>query len=162
MPVAARTGADGWKLRMGRASDVPAMYALDLVCFEEPFRFDLKSMRRFAARAGAIVVVAVAARELVGFVIVHLERGRLAYVVTLDVAPAFRRMGLARVLMGEVERQSLDAGAERMGLHVYSGNIAAIAFYERLGFERVGVDEGFYGDGLDAWTYLKPLAGSDG
>jgi ribosomal protein S18 acetylase RimI-like enzyme len=151
----------GWKLRMGRAADVPAMYALDLVCFEEPFRFDLKSMRRFAARAGAIVVVAQAARELVGFVLVHLERGRLAYVVTLDVAPAFRRMGLAGVLMEEAERQSLDAGAERVGLHVYSGNIAAIAFYERLGFERVGVDVGFYGEGLDAWAYLKPLANSD-
>jgi ribosomal-protein-alanine N-acetyltransferase len=93
---------------------------------------------------------------------VHLERGRLAYVVTLDVAPAFRRMGLARVLMGEAEQQSVDAGAERMGLHVYSGNTAAIAFYERLGFERLAVDEGFYGDGLDALIYSKPLAGSEG
>jgi ribosomal protein S18 acetylase RimI-like enzyme len=133
------------------------MYALDLICFDEPFRFDLKSMRRFALTVEAIVVVAVSAGELVGFVIVHLERGHLAYVVTLDVAPAYRRMGLARALMSEATEQALKSGADRLGLHVFAGNAAATAFYERLGFERVAADVGFYGDGLDAWTYMKVL-----
>jgi ribosomal-protein-alanine N-acetyltransferase len=135
------------------------MYALDLACFEEPFRFDLKSMRRFAQRAGAIVLVAEAADKLAGFVIVQWERGRLAYVVTLDVAPGYRRMGLARALMSAAEQEALRSGAERVGLHVFAGNDAAVAFYERLGFEKVGVDAGFYGEGLDAWTYWKRLAG---
>jgi ribosomal-protein-alanine N-acetyltransferase len=148
---------NGWTLRMGRPADVPAMYALDLVCFEEPFRFDLKAMRRFALRAGAIVVVAKAAGKLVGFVIVHLERGRLAYVVTLDVAPAFRRMGLASALMSEAENEALQCGADRLGLHVFTGNAAATDFYERLGFRRVELVSDFYRSGLDAWTYLKSL-----
>jgi len=151
----------GWTLRVGRAADVPAMYALDLICFEEPFRFDLRSMRRFAMRVGAIVVVAESLGGLAGFVIVHMERGRLAYVVTLDVAPEFRRRGLARGLMASAEGEALRAGAEWMGLHVFAGNASAIAFYERLGFERVAVDEGFYGAGLNAWSYRKRLVGSN-
>ncbi len=159
MPVEARLAGKQWTLRSGRAADVPAMHALDLVCFEEPFRFDLKSMRRFALRVGAIVVVAESLGELVGFVVVHLERGRLAYVVTLDVAPEFRRKGLARGLMVSAEEEALRAGAERMELHVFAGNAAAIAFYERMGFERVVLDEGFYGEDLDAWTYWKRLLG---
>ena len=146
---------DRWTLRPGRARDVPAMHALDLLCFEESFRFDLKSMRKFALKVGAIVVVAEAAGELVGFVIVHLERRRLAYVVTLDVAPAFRRMGLAKALMIEAERQSSKAGADRLRLHVFVQNSAAINFYERLRFHRESMDGGFYGDGLDAWIYWK-------
>ncbi len=152
------SSAAEWKLRAGRAADIPAMFALDLVCFEEPFRFDLKSMRRFALRAGAIVVVAKATGELAGFVIVHLERGRLAYVVTLDVAPEFRRRGLARALMAEAESQARNTGADRMGLHVFPGNSAAIAFYERLGYERKDLDESFYGEGLGAFVCLKDLA----
>jgi ribosomal-protein-alanine N-acetyltransferase len=147
-----------WKLRAGRAADLAAMYALDLDCFEEPFRFDLKSMRRFASQAGAMVVVAQAAKDLIGFVIVQMERGRLAYVVTLDVAPARRRRGLARALMAEAEQQARDAGADRMGLHVFIENAEAITFYEGLGYERKSLDEGFYGEGLDALVYLKELA----
>jgi ribosomal protein S18 acetylase RimI-like enzyme len=133
------------------------MHALDLVCFKEPFRFDLRSMRRFALRVGAIVVVAEAARQLAGFVIVHLERGRLAYVVTLDVAPEFRRRGLAKALMAEAERESRASCADRAGLHVFTGNAAAISFYEQLGYERKAFDQGFYGEGFDAFVYLKPL-----
>lgn len=149
--------ADEWTLRMGRAADVPAMYALDLVCFEEPFRFDLKSMRRYARQVGAIVVVAHIAKELIGFVIVHMEVGRLAYLVTLDVLPGFRRRGLARALMAEAERQAREFYADRMGLHVFTKNNAAVLFYEQLGYERKDLDESFYGEGLDAFVYVKAL-----
>jgi len=149
--------ADAWTLRAGRESDLAAMYALDLVCFDETFRFDLKSMRRFAMRQGAVVVVAEVGGELVGFVVVHMERGRQGYVVTLDVTPKYRRMGLARALMVEAEARVAAAGATAMGLHVFVGNLAAVGFYEGLGYGRVEGVEGFYGDRLDAWVYGKRL-----
>ncbi len=148
-----------WILRDGRATDIPAMHALDLVCFDAPFRFDLRAMRRFALRVGAIVVVAESRGELAGFVIVHRERRRLGYVVTLDVAPEFRRKGLARALMTEAERQAMESGIMWLGLHVWAGNEAAMAFYERCGLERVERVEHFYGAGFDAWAYRKQLGG---
>jgi ribosomal-protein-alanine N-acetyltransferase len=149
--------AEEWVLRSGRESDLGAMFALDLVCFDETFQFDLRSMRRFALRRGAVVVVAEAGGDLVGFVIVHMERGRQGYVVTLDVAPDCRRKGLARALMVEAETRVAAAGAKAMGLHVYVGNSAAVGFYEGLGYGRVEAYEGFYGEGLDGWVYGKRL-----
>jgi ribosomal-protein-alanine N-acetyltransferase len=152
-----------WTLRPGREDDIRAMYILDLVCFDEPFRFDLRSMRRFARHPGALVVVAEADAALVGFVVAHLVRRgrrRVGYVVTLDVAPEFRRLGLAHALMSAAELQAAAESADTMALHVYAGNAPAVAFYEHFGYSRGAACPSFYGKGLDGWIYTKPLTSS--
>jgi ribosomal-protein-alanine N-acetyltransferase len=46
-----------------------------------------------------------------------------------------------------------------MELHVFTGNEAAIRFYERLRYERIAMRRRFYGgEGLDAFVYRKELA----
>jgi ribosomal protein S18 acetylase RimI-like enzyme len=138
------------------------MVRLDETCFREAFRFDRRSMRRFAEMRGAIVVIAEEDVAMAGFVIVHLEGGaaeRYGYVVTLDVAPELRGIGLGRALLGEAERQVRAAGVGRMGLHVAVDNDAAIRFYEGLGYGCIGVAKRFYREaGLDGLIYLKELA----
>ena len=76
---------------------------------------------------------------------------------TLDVAAAWRRQGLARRLMTEVEERMAAAGVREMKLHVFRGNVAAVRLYESLGYGRVGRVEGYYGRGLDAVVYGKRL-----
>jgi ribosomal-protein-alanine N-acetyltransferase len=150
------------KFRNYRAADLDAMFRLDEACFAEDFRFDVESMRAFAEGQGAVSVIAESDGELVGFLIVHLERtvvGRRGYVVTLDVAEKWRREGVAGRLVGEAERRVAAAGARWMELHVYTGNEGAIRFYERMGYKRVAVERKFYGkSGLDALVYRKMLA----
>jgi ribosomal-protein-alanine N-acetyltransferase len=150
-------------LRDYRSADLEAMFWLDEACFAEEFRFDRESMRELAEDGNAIVRVAETAYgEIVGFVVVHLERGVIglqAYVVTLDVAEEHRRKGLAQRLMKESEASAMAAGARWMQLHVFTGNEGAIRFYERLGYGRIRVRRGFYGAaGLDAFVYGKELA----
>ncbi len=152
---------NGWKLRTGCAADIEAMYRLDLLCFDEPFRFNLATMRRFVLRRGAGVVGAEDGGLLAGFVVVYLEgvgRDKVGYVTTLDVAPERRRSGLARVLMVEAEARVRQAGGLAVVLHVFVGNIGAVGFYEQAGYERVGMEVGFYGVGMDGWVYRKGLA----
>jgi ribosomal-protein-alanine N-acetyltransferase len=147
-------------IREYRGSDLDALVALDEMCFEERFLFDRESMRAFAEEKGAIVLIAEADGGVAGFVIVHVgltRRGRVGYVVTLDVAEEWRRRGLAGRLMGEGERRAVDAGARRMELDVYAGNAGAIRFYERMGYACVGMRRGFYGAGMDALVYRKEL-----
>jgi hypothetical protein len=71
-----------------RATDLEAMFQLDEACFAEEFRFDRESMREFAEEQNAVVRIAEkGSGEIVGFVIVHVERvvsGWRAYVVTLQ------------------------------------------------------------------------------
>jgi ribosomal-protein-alanine N-acetyltransferase len=79
------------------------------------------------------------------------------YVVTLDVAPPWRRRGLARRLMAEAETRLRATGGTSMALHVSTANSAAMQFYESIGYGRVGMAKGFYGRGLDALVYRKRL-----
>ena len=141
-------------LRGYRPGDWKAMYTLDVACFEPPFRFSQREMRRLAEQHGAVCLLAEAGAELAGFCIVHRD-GKWGYVVTLDVAPRWRRLGLAARLLTEAEMEVRASGATGMGLHVHNRNVAAIRFYEQLGYGRVGVAENFYGAGRDALVYRK-------
>jgi ribosomal protein S18 acetylase RimI-like enzyme len=50
----------------------------------------------------------------------------------------FRGAGLGRRLMLEAQKHARTRGVRRLLLGVYSGNSAAISFYERLGYQRAG------------------------
>jgi ribosomal-protein-alanine N-acetyltransferase len=152
----------GITLRGYQPGDWQSMYALDVECFGPPFRFSRRAMRSFAEDAHAITLLAeanTAPREpaqLAGFAITHLE-DRTAYIVTLDVAAAFRRRGLARLLMAETEARARTAGALETVLHVFTGNTGAIEFYESLGYSRARMAEDFYARGVHALVYRKKL-----
>lgn len=149
---------DDVTLREYRSGDFETMFALDEICFSPAFRFSRAAMRKFAEAKRARVVVAERAGKLVGFCIVHVERGGVGYVVTLDVAPAERRGGLARRMLAELEERVRAEGGGVMVLHVSVENAGAVRFYEALGYECAMTEEGFYGEGLDAWVYRKGLS----
>lgn len=142
--------------------DLRTIFALDVVCFEPPFRFSAGAMRRFAEARNALTVVAETESpgEIAGFCIAHVERDRrgvVAYVVTLDVAPEHRRQGLAREMMGRIEEQAREADCDEMALHVSVDNDGAISFYESEGYERSHMVKSFYGLGRNAFVYRKAL-----
>lgn len=141
-------------LREYQPGDGERMHALDVQCFAPEFQFSRRVMRSFAEAPGALTVLAEAAGELVGFCLVQIE-GKVGYVVTLDVAEAWRRRGLARRMMEDIEAKVRAAGGIGMALHVFTGNAGAMRFYESIGYGRVGRSEGFYGRGLDALEYRK-------
>jgi len=155
-------GAEDISLRDYREGDLEAMIRVDEVCFAADFRFDRASMSAFAEARNAMAVVAeTSGGWMAGFAIVHMERapsGLRGYIVTLDVLPEYRHSGLGARLLEEMEWRVQAAGARWMDLHVFTGNEGAIRFYERLGYERMGRKDAFYGEsGLDAFVYRKAL-----
>jgi ribosomal-protein-alanine N-acetyltransferase len=141
--------------------DLDAMVALDTVCFAPEFLFDRASMLAFAEAEDALTMLAETdAGTLAGFVIVHLMQaadGLQGYVLTLDIAEAYRRLGVAGRLMDAAEAWVMQAGAAWMTLHVYVDNAAAVSFYERRGYVRQSRRRRFYGAGLDAFACAKDL-----
>lgn len=144
-----------------QAADLDAMHALDVLCFERPFRFSRSAMRRFAEAKNARVILAKEGRVLVGFVILHLEDvecKRVGYIVTLDVAHEQRRKGIARQLMYEAEQQARCEDCSALVLHVFTGNESAERFYTSVGFAHSHAEAAFYGPGRDAWVLHKLLS----
>lgn len=100
------------------------------------------------------------AAEPEGFALVRLA-GPEAELLTLAVAPAARRRGLATRLLARLSALATAAGAEEMLLEVAATNAAARALYARAGFVEVGRRPRYYtrasGPPLDALVLRRPL-----
>jgi ribosomal protein S18 acetylase RimI-like enzyme len=90
---------------------------------------------------------------LAGAIAVRLEllpdrsagSGARMYVMTVGVLAPHRGAGIGtRLLRHALNEGSADAYIVEAYLHVQTNNAEAIAFYERFGFERDGVVEGYY------------------
>ena len=73
------------------------------------------------------------------------------------MAPEARQQGLGRVLMEAAEVRFRSAGARVVHLEVAVNNVAALSFYERLGFRLMGRIAAYYPDGGDAFVMEKSL-----
>jgi len=62
---------------------------------------------------------------------------RLAWVYNLNVVPGFRRLGLARTLLGVAEGWARDRELGSIALHVSAWNDAARSLYESAGYSLV-------------------------
>jgi ribosomal-protein-alanine N-acetyltransferase len=163
------------EMRGYERGDLKQMVELDEACFAPPYRFSREAMRNFAEARNAWVTVAESEGRIVGFCIVHRERGELSnpdssdldfseldfsdlgYVVTIDVEKSFRGLGVGKKMLMEGESWVKSWKGAGMLLHVFTGNDDAVRFYERMRYGRVEVQRGFYGPGLDAAMYWKPF-----
>ena len=97
----------------------------------------------------AIGLVARVNGEIAGFLIarIDVEKGRtFGHILTLDVTPSHRRMGIARKLLYELETLLRRRVVGECRLEVREGNAVAISLYLKLGYRRMGRLEKYYGD----------------
>ena len=81
-----------------------------------------------------------------------------AYVERLVVSPAFRRRGIARLLLAAAEDLARETGKETVGLHVGGNNLAALRLYEAEGYKQAGRQRSLltnYLLDIREWLYLK-------
>ena len=105
-----------------------------------------------------------------GFSLLHSAGGLVmarlaadeAEVLTLAVAPAARRRGIARCLLAATMARLRDAGASSLFLEVGMGNTAARRLYEAAGFRVVGNRVRYYDDGSDALIMRADLQSAGG
>jgi ribosomal protein S18 acetylase RimI-like enzyme len=147
--------------RLFEAPDLRALYAIEEACFEPAVRFSRTLMRSLGHDPDCRTWLGIVNDVRVGFAIVGL-RGEhdpgSAYIWTIEVLPAFRRMGVAKQLLTRVEESAREAGCAAVVLHVSERNLSGLALYEAAGYMRIGVDPEYYGRREDAFRYQKLLA----
>jgi|SRR5450631_1131888 ribosomal protein S18 acetylase RimI-like enzyme len=84
-----------------------------------------------------------AAPRIAAFAIMHFG-DEVAHLNLLAVAPEHRRQGLGRQLMDWLTTTAIEAGVFHINLELRTQNGPARAFYERLGFNELGVVQGYY------------------
>jgi ribosomal-protein-alanine N-acetyltransferase len=156
--------------RLYQPADFTALYAVEELCFDAPFRFSRALMRKLVANPNSATWIAEEdiaeeSKELAGFAIVDwatVPKGTVAYIQTIEVNPASRRKGIASELLQLSEVSALVVGATAIWLHVDVENSAAMHLYEGRGYARKGREEHFYARNRAAFIYAKSLAGAPG
>lgn len=97
--------------------------------------------------------------KIVGY-LVYWITFETAQLCKIAIAPNYRRQGIAQALMKQLIGAAREAQCEFITLEVRVSNQAAIALYERFGFERVGTRKSYYQDnGEDAYVYACTIGG---
>jgi [ribosomal protein S18]-alanine N-acetyltransferase len=157
--------------RLYQPGDFAQLYAVEELCFAQPFRFSPELMRKLIANPSSATWIAETMTaekgiaeensKLAGFAIVDwatVPKGTVAYIQTIEVNPASRRQGIARELLRLSEVSALVVGATAIWLHVDVENTAAMHLYEGRGYARKGREEHFYARNRAAFIYAKSLA----
>lgn len=81
-----------------------------------------------------------------------------ADILTVAVLPAYRRQGIAKEFMCQIEAYAVERQASAMMLEVELSNESAIKLYESLGYMKISVRMDYYGPGKDAHVMRKELS----
>ena len=142
------TTAAAFRISAARRDDLPAILALERSGFAQDEQWSERSWAGELVGEGRTVLVARAEQPL--GVIALRTTGELADLHRLVVAPGHRRRGVGAALT----RAGLEAvrhlGVLAVVLEVDYANEAAIALYQRLGFEQLTARRDYYGPGRHA------------
>lgn len=83
--------------------------------------------------------------------------GDVVDIHTLTVRDEYRRQGVGRELLTQLEQWSLTRGIRRIMLEVAVSNTSAIALYESTGYQKIKVRSDYYGAGQDAFVMERVL-----
>ena len=100
-------------------------------------------IRHFTTSRDTSVIVTRRGTRIAGFALMNFG-DETAHLSLLAVRPAYRRQGLGRHLVEWLSASATTAGIFRINLELRAGNSAALAFYQRLGFEQLGEEPGYY------------------
>jgi ribosomal-protein-alanine N-acetyltransferase len=128
--------------RMSDAHEIAEM-SRDLIEQGLTWSWTPARVQHFITGPESSVVVARRERQVAAFAIMHFGDD-VAHLNLLAVAPEHRRQGLGRQLVGWLTETAVEAGVFRINLELRLRNEPARIFYERLGFEQLGVVQGYY------------------
>ena len=96
------------------------------------------------------------ARRVAGFAVMDFGQQR-AHLSLLAVMPQQRRRGIAKALLGWLEKTALVAGIAEVTLEVRASNLGARRFYARAGFTEIMQIPGYYSGRETAHRLRKQL-----
>ncbi len=157
--------ASSFTMRPAILEDLDALLAIDAQCFPAGIAYPKEEIASLLSARTVFTLVGEHSRMIVGFASIRLlpqrrvpQPSRRGELITIDVLPEFRRAHVGWQLHLALENWLLSSGGGSIELHVAVDNIAAIRFYERLGYRIIGNIPQYYLEIIDAWRMEKLLS----
>ena len=145
--------------RQPMALDIPTLVLLD----KQYFPYSPWSIAQFKEEFAGIpstrfFELAISDNQIVGYAgVIAPGQGAVADILTVTVINGFRRQGIARRLIQDIEGYCQTKGSSAIMLEVATENTAAIALYGNLGYSQISIRSNYYGSGKDALVMQKEL-----
>ena len=123
-------------------ADLPQVIAIERRAFPTPWSLAMFVLE--LSKPSGICLVALSEQRVVGYLVCS-RYDVVWHVMNVAVDPARRREGIATALLERLFGHA-DKPGEQYTLEVRTSNEAAIALYERFGFQSAGVRPGYYHD----------------
>jgi ribosomal-protein-alanine N-acetyltransferase len=143
--------------RQPMALDIPTLVLLD----KEYFPYSPWSPAQFKEEFAGIpstrfFELAISDNEIVGYAgVIAPGPDAVADILTVTVIDGFRRQGIAKRLIADIEGYCQSKGSSAIMLEVATDNSGAIALYENLGFSQISKRSNYYGSKKDAFVMQK-------
>lgn len=139
--------------------DLDLLHEIEKECFTIEV-YNKRVLRSLLTAPSTICLKASVQGQIVGFAIGDIRRvftSRRGEVVTIDVTPKFRRMGIATLLLKRLEEEFRSRGCSMSRLAVRVDNKAAKNLFRKLGYREKKKSKDYYADGIDALLMEKKL-----
>ena len=141
------------------AEEAEALGSLHALSFDHPW--DTEFIRKLMAMPGTLALAAMSSQgNPLGFLLARAAADE-AEILTLAVAPRYRRRQIGSRLLAAAAAMLAAAGAHRLHIEVACSNIPAARLYQTAGFAVNGTRRGYYAkhDGTceDAVTMSRSL-----
>jgi len=116
-------------------------------CFDQE-AFTKQQLACLISDYNTIGLTALVNGEIAGFALARVNIRRnvtFGHILTIDVAPAYRRKGIAQKLLHEIETILRERDIKECRLEVRENNAAALNLYQKLGYTKIGKLEKYYG-----------------
>jgi ribosomal-protein-alanine acetyltransferase len=126
---------------------------LDTLCKIEEQCFDQEAFTKrqisyLLTDYNAIALVAKADNTVAGFIIAQIEienNTLFGHIITINVASAYRRKGIATKMLQEIETILKQKSINEVHLEVREDNSDALKLYQKSGYQKIGRLEKYYG-----------------
>lgn len=130
-----------YTVRRAGAGDVQAIARIEQSCFSAPWSEAL--ILAGLQKENDLFYIAECGGEAAGYIGLNRVLDE-SYLYNLAVLPQYRRRGIGEALLRHACSEMFGTGASFVSLEVRRSNRAAIALYEKLGFQRAGERKDFY------------------
>jgi len=126
-------------------ADMEPVFAIERMCFSEPWSRGMLEAELLLGHGRALVLRRADGPHpgIIGYLFFHLVADEM-HVLKIAVSPESRRRGGAARLMRAGMSMAVEYKVITAFLEARASNAAAISFYQRLGFEKVGFRPAYY------------------
>jgi [ribosomal protein S18]-alanine N-acetyltransferase len=139
--------ANGSKNRNSDNQTIDQLFQIEEQCFDQE-AFSKRQIAYLLTDYNTIAFVAKANEVIAGFIIAQVEveeNTEFGHIITINVVPNFRRKGIGKRLLQEIETLLKKKGIEESRLEVREDNHSAIKLYQTFGYKTIGKLENYYG-----------------